>query len=432
MDKFIIKGGTPLRGTMRPSGNKNAALPLMAACLLTTEPVVLHNMPDIQDTRTMAKLLQSLGVTITKDILTSTWTIQASNITPGDLDPDLCRQIRASILLAGPMTARYHGIKLPPPGGDVIGRRRVDTHILALEKLGATFIYEDSFDFSTDGLVGADILLDEASVTATENTIMAAALAKGTTHIRNAASEPHIQQLCQLLNAMGAKIDNIGSNVLCVEGVEDLHGAEFTIGPDYLEVISFVGATVVTGGEIRIKDAGVEYLRMIQLVLGRLGVEMIFEGDDIIVPSNQKLVIQPDLGNAIPEISVMPWPAFPTDLMSIAIVIATQSKGTILFHDWMYPSRMFFIDKLVSMGAQVVLCDPHRCIVNGPTRLNAEKLDSPDIRAGIALVLAALSAKGESTIRNVGQIDRGYERIDEKLQLLGADIIRKRTVTTEA
>ncbi len=432
MDKFIIKGGTPLRGTMRPSGNKNAALPLMAACLLTTEPVVLHNMPDIQDTRTMAKLLQSLGVTITKDILTSTWTIQASNITPGDLDPDLCRQIRASILLAGPMTARYHGIKLPPPGGDVIGRRRVDTHILALEKLGATFIYEDSFDFSTDGLVGADILLDEASVTATENTIMAAALAKGTTHIRNAASEPHIQQLCQLLNAMGAKIDNIGSNVLCVEGVEDLHGAEFTIGPDYLEVISFVGATVVTGGEIRIKDAGVEYLRMIQLVLGRLGVEMIFEGDDIIVPSNQKLVIQPDLGNAIPEISVMPWPAFPTDLMSIAIVIATQSKGTILFHDWMYPSRMFFIDKLVSMGAQVVLCDPHRCIVNGPTRLNAEKLDSPDIRAGIALVLAALSAKGESTIRNVGQIDRGYERIDEKLQLLGADIVRKRTVTTEA
>ncbi len=430
MDKFIIRGGTPLRGTMRPSGNKNAALPLMAACLLTTEPVVLHNMPDIQDTRTMALLLQSLGVTITKDIPTSTWTIQASNITPGDLDPELCRQIRASILLAGPMTARYLGIKLPPPGGDVIGRRRVDTHILALEKLGAKFVYEDSFDFSTDGLVGADILLDEASVTATENTIMAAVLAKGTTFIRNAASEPHIQQLCHLLNAMGAKIDNIGSNVLCVEGVDQLHGAEFTIGPDYLEVISFVGATVVTGGEIRIKDAGVEYLRMIQLVLSRLGVQMVFEGDDIVVPSDQKLVIQPDLGNAIPEISVMPWPAFPTDLMSIAIVIATQSKGTILFHDWMYPSRMFFIDKLVSMGAQIVLCDPHRCIVNGPTRLNAEKLDSPDIRAGIALVLAALSANGESTIRNVGQIDRGYERIDEKLQLLGADIVRKRTVTT--
>ena len=432
MDKFIIRGGTPLRGTMRPSGNKNAALPMMAACLLTTEPVLLHNMPDIQDTRTMAKLLQSLGVTITKDPTYSTWTIEASNITPGDLDPELCRQIRASILLAGPMTARYGGLKLPPPGGDVIGRRRVDTHILALEKLGAKFEYEDYFEFSTDGLIGADILLDEASVTATENTIMAAVLAKGTTYIRNAASEPHIQQLCQLLNAMGAKIENIGSNVLCVEGVEDMHGAEFTIGPDYLEVISFVGATVVTGGEIRIKDAGVEYLRMIQLVLSRLGVEMIFEEDDILVPSNQKLVIQPDLGNAIPEISVMPWPAFPTDLMSIAIVIATQSKGTILFHDWMYPSRMFFIDKLVSMGAQIVLCDPHRCIVNGPTPLNAEKLDSPDIRAGIALVLAALSANGESTIRNVGQIDRGYERIDEKLQSLGAEIIRKQTVTTNS
>jgi len=319
---------------------------------------------------------------------------------------------------------------LPPPGGDVIGRRRVDTHILALEKLGATFNYTNYFEFSSKGLIGADILLDEASVTATENTIMAAVLAKGTTFIRNAASEPHIQQLCHLLNAMGAKIRNIGSNVLEIEGVEELHGAEYTIGPDYLEVISFVGAAVVTGGEIRIKDAGVEYLRMVQLVLEKIGVKMIFDGDDIVVPSNQTLEIQPDLGNAIPEISVMPWPAFPTDLMSIAIVIATQAKGAILFHDWMYPSRMFFIDKLVSMGAQIVLCDPHRCIVNGPTKLNAEKLDSPDIRAGIALVLAALSAKGESTIRNVGQIDRGYERIDQKLQALGADIVRKRTVTS--
>ena len=430
MDKFIIQGGKPLSGTMRPSGNKNAALPMMAACLLTKEPVVLKNMPDIQDTRTMAKLMQSLGVEITKDPENSTWTFRAEHIRPADLDPDLCRQIRASILLAGPVTARFGELKLPPPGGDVIGRRRVDTHILALEKLGATFNYTNYFEFSSTGLIGADILLDEASVTATENTIMAAALAKGTTYIRNAASEPHVQQLCHLLNAMGANIHNIGSNVLKIEGVDELHGAEFTIGPDYLEVISFVGAAVVTGGEIRIKDAGVEYLRMIQLVLERIGVRMIFDGDDIVVPSNQVLEIQPDLGNAIPEISVMPWPAFPTDLMSIAIVIATQAKGAILFHDWMYPSRMFFIDKLVSMGAQIVLCDPHRCIVNGPTKLNAEKLDSPDIRAGIALVLAALSAKGESTIRNVGQIDRGYERIDQKLQALGADIVRKRTVTT--
>lgn len=432
MDKFIIQGGKPLHGTMRPSGNKNAALPMMAATLLTEEPVILKNMPNINDTRTMADLMESLGVVIEKDTQTSTWTFQAASIRPSDLDPALCRQIRASILLAGPMTARFGGIKLPPPGGDVIGRRRVDTHILALEALGASFEFTDTFEFATDGLIGADILLDEASVTATENTIMAAVLAKGVTHIHNAASEPHIQELCHLLNAMGAKINNIGSNILEIEGVEKLHGTEFTIGPDYLEVISYVGATVVTGGEIRIKDAGVQHLRMIRLVLKRLGVDLIFDGDDIIVPANQKLEIEPDLGNAIPEISVMPWPAFPTDLMSIAIVIATQSKGTILFHDWMYPSRMFFIDKLVSMGAQIVLCDPHRCIVNGPTKLNAEKLESPDIRAGIALVLAALSADGESTIRNAGQIDRGYERIEFKLRGLGADIVRKQTRTIES
>ncbi len=431
MDKFIIQGGKPLSGTMRPSGNKNAALPMMAATLLSAEPVTLKNMPDIEDTRTMGKLLQSLGMKIVKNAETSSWTFQADDIRPGDLDPDLCRQIRASILLAGPMVARFGSLTLPPPGGDVIGRRRVDTHILALQALGVDFTYNDVFRFSSEGLVGADILLDEASVTATENTIMAAVLAKGITHICNAASEPHIQELCHLLNSMGAKINNIGSNVLEVEGVDHLHGTEFTIGPDYLEVISYVGAAAVTRGEIRIKNAGVQHLRMIQLVLRKLGVEMIFDGDDIIVPANQTLEIQPDLGNAIPEISVMPWPAFPTDLMSIAIVIATQAKGTILFHDWMYPSRMFFIDKLVSMGAQIVLCDPHRCIVNGPSKLNAEKLESPDIRAGIALVLAALSAQGESTIRNAGQIDRGYERIEQKLQNLGADIVRKKTQTIQ-
>jgi UDP-N-acetylglucosamine 1-carboxyvinyltransferase len=431
MEKFIIQGGKPLHGTMRPSGNKNAALPMMAATLLTEEPVILKNMPNIDDTRIMGELMKSLGVVINKDLETSTWSFHAASIRPSDLNPTLCRQIRASILLAGPMTARFGGIKLPPPGGDVIGRRRVDTHILALEALGAKFEYTDTFEFSSDGLVGADILLDEASVTATENTIMAAVLAKGVTHIHNAASEPHIQELCHLLNAMGAKIHNIGSNILQIEGVDKLHGTEFTIGPDYLEVISYVGAAVVTGGEIRIKDAGVQHLRMIRLVLKRLGVKLIYDGDDIIVPSKQKLEIEPDLGNAIPEISVMPWPAFPTDLMSIAIVIATQSKGTILFHDWMYPSRMFFIDKLVSMGAQIVLCDHHRCIVNGPTKLNAEKLESPDIRAGIALVLAALSANGESTIRNAGQIDRGYERIEYKLRDLGASIVRRQTKTID-
>ena len=424
MDKFIIHGGKPLTGTMVPSGNKNAALPLMAACLLTEEPIVLHNMPNITDTLTMRKLMESLGVQV-RQIDASSYEFQAKDIHPSDLDPDLCRQIRASILLAGPMLARSGELKLPPPGGDVIGRRRVDTHILALNKLGALFSYNDSFHFSAPQLKGAEILLDEASVTATENTIMAAVKAEGRTIIRNAASEPHIQQLCQFLNLLGADIKNIGSNTLIIDGVKELHGGEFTIGPDYLEVISFVGAAVVTRGEIRIKDAGVEHLKMIQLVFRRLGVDFDFIGDDVWVGSNQRLVIEPDLGNAIPEISVMPWPSFPTDLMSIAIVVATQSIGSILFHDWMYPSRMFFTDKLVSMGAQIVLCDPHRCIVQGPTRLNGEKLDSPDIRAGIALVLAALSAKGTSVIRNVSQIDRGYENIDLKLAALGADIVRE-------
>ncbi len=426
MDKFVITGGRPLHGTMQPSGNKNAALPMMAACLLTEEPVILHNMPNIKDTQTMRQLLESLGVEIEVLENSSSWRFHAKNIRPSDLNPDLCRQIRASILLAGPMVARFGDLVLPPPGGDVIGRRRVDTHILALEKLGAKFNFNGVFSFKSERLQGADILLDEASVTATENTIMAAVLAEGATTIRNAASEPHIQELCKMLNAMGADIQNIGSNTLYINGKSSLHGTEFSIGPDYLEVISFVGAAVVTKGDIRIKNAGVEHLSMINMVLKRLGVDMTFIGDDILVSANQRLVIEPDLGNAIPEISVMPWPAFPTDLMSIAIVIATQSTGTILFHDWMYPSRMFFTDKLVSMGAQIVLCDPHRCIVNGPTRLNAEKLDSPDIRAGIALVLAALSAHGVSTIRNVAQIDRGYERIEEKLQSLGADIVREK------
>jgi UDP-N-acetylglucosamine 1-carboxyvinyltransferase len=424
MDKFIIHGGKPLTGTMVPSGNKNAALPLMAACLLTEEPIVLHNMPNITDTLTMRKLMESLGVQV-RQIDASSYEFLAKDIHPADLDPDLSRQIRASILLAGPMLARSGELVLPPPGGDVIGRRRVDTHILALNKLGALFSYNDSFHFSAPQLKGTEILLDEASVTATENTIMAAVKAEGRTIIRNAASEPHIQQLCQFLNLLGADIKNIGSNTLIIDGVKELHGGEFTIGPDYLEVISFVGAAVVTRGEIRIKDAGVEHLKMIQLVFRRLGVDFDFIGDDVWVGSNQRLVIEPDLGNAIPEISVMPWPSFPTDLMSIAIVIATQSIGSILFHDWMYPSRMFFTDKLVSMGAQIVLCDPHRCIVQGPTRLNGEKLDSPDIRAGIALVLAALSAKGTSVIRNVSQIDRGYESIDQKLAALGADIVRE-------
>jgi UDP-N-acetylglucosamine 1-carboxyvinyltransferase len=394
----------------------------------------MHNVPDIRDVQAMRALLESLGISI-ETIGNHTWRIQAKNIRPADLDPDRCRQIRASILLAGPMVARSGELKLPPPGGDVIGRRRVDTHILALRALGANAEYsreEHLFKFRAAGLHGANILLDEASVTATENAIMAAVMARGTTILRNAASEPHIQELCHFLNTLGAHIDNIGSNTLHIEGVQRLHGGEFTIGPDYLEVVSFVGAAVVTRSSIRIRNAGPAYLDMIGMVLSRLGVDWVVDGPDgqiptdIVVPAEQRLTIEPDLGDAIPTINVMPWPAFPTDLMSIAIVIATQSRGSVLFHDWMYPSRMFFIDKLVNMGAQIVLCDPHRCIVQGPTALVGEKMESPDIRAGMSLVLAALAASGQSVIRNVGQIDRGYERVDEKLRSLGARIERVR------
>jgi UDP-N-acetylglucosamine 1-carboxyvinyltransferase len=430
MDRFIIRGGHPLQGEVTPSGNKNAALPLLAACVLTDQPITLRNVPQIQDVLNMRALLQSLGV-VFETVGKHTWRLQAAEIRPADLDPDLCRKIRASILLAGPMIARSGEMTLPPPGGDVIGRRRVDTHILAFKALGAEAEYdrlEKVFRFKANHLVGNNILLDEASVTATENAIMAAVLAKGTTILRNAASEPHVQELCQFLNLLGTRISNIGSNTLTIEGVDTLRGGEFTIGPDYLEVVSFIGAAVVTKGSIRIRNAGPQYLDMSKLVFQRLGVTWDVDGEDILVSAEQELVIQSDLGNVIPQISVMPWPAFPTDLMSIAIVVATQSEGSVLFHDWMYEGRMYFTDKLTGMGAKIVLCDPHRCIVQGPTRLIGEKVESPDIRAGLALVLAALSAEGKSVIRNVQQIERGYERIDEKLCALGAKIVRERNV----
>lgn len=423
MEQFVIQGGIPLNGEVTPSGNKNSTLPLLAACLLTDEPVILRNVPLIRDVFAMRALLESLGVSI-NELEPHTWQIHAREVRPADLDPDLCRKIRASILLAGPMVARSGELHLPPPGGDVIGRRRVDTHLIAIKALGASATYDRSFHFKSNGLTGADILLDEASVTGTENAIMACVTAKGQSIIRNAASEPHIQELCHMLNTLGAKIENIGSNTLHITGVPRLHGGEFTIGPDYLEVISFVGAAVMTGGSLTIRNAGIRYLDMIRLVFNRMGVIWNVTGDDLLVPAEQPLEIEHDLGGAIPVISVMPWPAFPTDLMSIAITIATKSKGSVLFHDWMYPSRMFFTDKLVSMGAQIVLCDPHRCIVQGPTPLAPEKLESPDIRAGMALVLAALSAKGKSVIRNIGQIDRGYENVDVKLKQLGAVIDR--------
>lgn len=426
MNSLRIHGGISLNGDVTPSGNKNAALPMLAATLLTEEPIILHNVPHIGDVASMRTLLVSLGVSV-EEIEANTWKIQASEVRPADLDPDTCRRIRASILLAGPMIARAGELTLPPPGGDIIGRRRVDTHILALNALGAGAKYDrlkKVFSFQLNKLKGADILLDEASVTATENAIMGAVLAPGHTIIRNAASEPHIQELCHFLNSLGANINQIGSNTLHIDGVDRLHGGEYRIGSDYLEVVSYIGAALVTKGNITIRQAGSQYLEMIKLVFGRMGVRWETRGDDIWVPAEQELVIEPDLGNAIPEISVMPWPSFPTDLMSIAIVVATQCSGSVLFHDWMYPSRMFFTDKLVSMGAHIVLCDPHRCIVQGPTKLYGETMESPDIRAGMALVLAALAAQGESIIRNASQIDRGYEKVDVKLQQLGANVIR--------
>lgn len=425
MEKFIIEGGKKLEGQLIPQGNKNAALPILAACVLTEDEIVLNNVPQIRDVLDMRKLLESVGVKF-EDIDTKTWRVNAREIRTADIDPDLAKRIRTSILLAGPVTARAGELVLPPPGGDVIGRRRVDTHILALRQLGAIVDYDRIFHFQTKGrLIGADILLDEASVTGTENAIMAAVLAKGTTTLRNCASEPHVQDLCNFLVILGAKIEGTGSNTLSIEGVEKLHGGEYTIGPDYLEVVSFIGAAVMTHGNITIKNAGAKQLRMVKIVFNRLGVDWKETGEDIYVTGEQSLEIEPDLGNAIPEIKTNIWPSFPTDLMSIAIAVATQSRGSVLFHDWMYPSRMFFVDKLVSMGAQIVLCDPHRCIVTGPARLFGEKVESPDIRAGMTLVLAALAAKGTSVIRNVGQIDRGYEKVEIKLQKLGASIVRE-------
>jgi len=423
MDKFIIEGGTPLNGEVTPAGNKNAALPLVAACLLTEEPVILRNVPHIQDVLVMRKLIESLGAQV-EDLDATTWRITSRDLRPADLNPDLCRRIRASILVAGPLTARIGEFKIPPPGGDVIGRRRLDTHILALRALGVDVRYDRGFTFQTKDLHGTDFLMDEASVTATENAIMASVMAKGETVIRNAASEPHIQELCYFLNMLGAQIEEIGSNTLHIHGVTKLHGGEFTIGPDYLEVLSFVGAAAVTHGNVRVKNAGVDNLHMITHVFERLGVKWNVEGDDLIVPSDQSLEVIPDLDGAIPEIKTNVWPAFPTDLISIAITVATQAKGSVMFHDWMFSGRMYFTDKLVGMGAKIILCDPYRCLIQGPNQLYGENLESPDIRAGMAMLLAALAAHGKSTVRNIGQIERGYQDVDQKLRALGAKIER--------
>ena len=425
MEKFIIEGGVALNGEVTPAGNKNAALPLVAACLLTDQPIILHNVPQIQDVRVMRNLIESFGAEV-EDLNATSWRITARTLRPADLNPDLCRRIRASILVAGPMVARFGEFKLPPPGGDVIGRRRLDTHMLALRSLGVDVRYERGFTFQAGGLRGADFLMDEASVTATENAIMAAVTAKGDSVIRNAASEPHVQELCYFLNGLGAQIEEIGSNTLHIQGVPRLHGGEFTIGPDYLEVISFVGAAALTHGAIRIHNAGVPNLHMIAHVFQRLGIRWQVENDDLIVPAGQELRILPDMDGAIPEIKTNVWPAFPTYLISIAITVATQARGSIMFHDWMFSGRMYFTDKLAGMGAKIILCDPYRCLVQGPNQLYGENLESPDIRAGMSMLLAALAAKGKSTIRNIGQIERGYENVDGKLRALGANIERVR------
>lgn len=425
MDRFVVLGGTPLKGDVTASGNKNAALKLLAACILTDEPVVLHNVPDIADIRAIMEIIRRLGVQI-EPVKDNSWRIHARQIETHVLDRALASQIRASIVIAGPLLAREGKIELPPPGGDVIGRRRIDTHLLALRALGAEIEVGERFVMSAKELRGADILLDEASVTATENAIMAATLAKGTTILRNAACEPHIQDLCHFLNSLGAQITGIGSNVLTIDGVERLHGGEFTIGADIIEVGSFIGAAAITHGRVRIKNASPQHLRMIALVFNRLGVHWEVEGQDVIVPEYQPLKVVSDIGDIIPEIKAQPWPAFPSDLLSIALVIATQAEGTVLFHEWMYENRFFFVDKLIYMGARIVLCDPHRCLIQGPSRLkgDAERISSPDIRAGMALLLAALCAEGKTVIRNVGQIDRGYERVDARLRTLGAKIER--------
>jgi UDP-N-acetylglucosamine 1-carboxyvinyltransferase len=423
MEKFVITGGVPISGTVVPSGNKNAALPILAATLLTDKPVTLHNLPNIGDVQTMLTLLEKLGVMVWRHDNHSA-TVHAAEITSTCPDPDLFSEIRGSLTLLGPMLARAGRVSLTLPGGDRIGRRRIDTHLLALNALGAQVEHNDDFEMKASGLHGADIWLDEASVTGTENAAMAACLARGETIIRNAASEPHVQEMCHFLVGLGAQIDGIGSNVLRVQGRECLGGGECTIGPDFMEVGSFIGLAAVTGGEILIKNAAPQHLGMIRMVFKRLGVHVECRGEDIFVAANQPLAIVDDLGGAVPKIDDAPWPGFPTDLMSIALVVATQARGTVLIHEKMFDSRLYYVDRLIAMGARVILCDPHRAVVVGPSQLHGETLHSPDIRAGMALLIAALCARGESTIQNINQIDRGYERIETKLQSLGARIER--------
>ncbi|MGK2857895.1 MAG: UDP-N-acetylglucosamine 1-carboxyvinyltransferase [Thermoanaerobaculia bacterium] len=425
MERFVVEGGRRLQGTIRPVGNKNAALPILAACLLTDEPVTLHNLPDIRDVRVMLQLLETLGRTVERGEAGEV-TIRRTGEMSSIPDAELSRQIRASILLAGPLLARTGAATMVRPGGDAIGRRRVDTHLLAFETLGATIEAAPAqYTMTAPRLVGRRLFLDEASVTATENAITAAALAEGETLIYNAAAEPHVQDLCRFLNILGADIDGIATNSLRIRGVKRLGGGAFRIPSDHIEVGSYIGLAAVTGGELLIEDGVPEHMDAVQLMFRKLGVSMVFEGENIRVPGNQTLEIQYDVGAAVPKLDDGPWPLFPADLLSIMIVVATQARGTVMIFEKMFESRLFFTDKLLDMGARIILCDPHRAIVVGGIPLYGSTISSPDIRAGMALLIAALCAQGESVIQNIQQIDRGYERIDERLNALGANIRRE-------
>lgn len=420
---FRVTGGRPLTGTIRPAGNKNAALPILAATLLADGPCRIDNVPRIRDVETLLALLQHVGAKVDWQGA-NTVEIDTGGAEPKPLDPQLCRDIRASILLAGPMLARFGRVTLPPPGGDVIGRRRVDTHFLALERLGAEITVGDAYKFEGK-LKSADIFLDEPSVTGTENALMAAVSAPGKTTLRNAASEPHVQDLARFLVGLGASIGGIGSNTLTIEGGKPLKAAPHTIGPDHIEIGSFIGLAAVTGGSVTIDGVRGDDLQSTLLGFERLGVRPRLEGTKLIVDADQERRIRPDLGGHVPKLEDGPWPAFPADLMSIAIVVATQCDGLLLVFEKLFESRLFFVDKLIGMGARIVLCDPHRAVIAGPSPLRGQVVESPDIRAGMAMLLAALAAQGDSVIQNIGQIERGYEHIDTRLNALGAQIERR-------
>jgi UDP-N-acetylglucosamine 1-carboxyvinyltransferase len=424
MEQFVVEGGRPIGGRLIPAGNKNEALPCLAASLLGRDEVVLENVPDVSDVRTMAGLLGDLGCSIERP---EPHVVRIGPLGAGEPSFEAARRIRGSFLLAGPLLARRGEIRLPLPGGDRIGRRRVDTHLLAFRSLGAQVTGGES-EFvirAPDGLEGADIFLDEASVMGTENAVMAAVLARGTTTIANAASEPHVQGLCRMLVAMGADIRGTGTNRLEIRGVEGLDGARHRLAPDHIEIGSFIGLAAATGGELVVPDAGVQNLHMIRLAFERLGLRLEVDGEEITVPGRQRLKIVDDADGAVPTIADGPWPAFPADLTSIMVVVATQAAGTLLVHEKMFESRLWFVDQLQRMGARVILCDPHRAVVVGPAALSGARISSPDIRAGMALLIAALTARGQSVIQNVTQIDRGYERIEERLGSLGAAIRRE-------